>query len=580
LPLDPIVSLSVALAEAPGTCAFFLGSGVSRDAGVPTGGEVMWAGLRRLHQLETDSETPASDEELAAWQAETGREDMTYSDLLESIAPDQAVRREYLAGFFEGREPGPTHGALADLAKQGLVKVFITTNFDRLLERALQTRGIEPTVVSSDADLAAGVPREHASCLVLKPHGDYLQQTIRNTPAELAALDPAIATELGEILARYGLVVVGYSGADEAIANALRARRSRYGLWWLSRGDPAPAAVALIEATGGRLIRRDTATDFLADLARRLKIFADHPTGETPETVHDATVALLREGDEIGLEQELRRERHWFATELARVVEEAHALGVPNETTIPPVYETLRPVIERRLASLLPLGLHHAEQFGAEIRDLARMLASRPLRGRYVFWNELGEWSCAWLGYVCGALFLRLDRIESLGPLFSTTWTHPNEYEEPIVWLPAGDVGRGFGQLMVEGNWLSPPWEHLVRSLEPLDWLRDAYPELYEEGEPRRSMGNFDLAYCIYMGNAGNRVIPFFALAQVEGLARRVHRDAGLRARLGPVLGLSPDAFLENAAGAIRDAPGWGGMTSSSPGAVANLLQYGTARPE
>jgi hypothetical protein len=39
MPLDPIVSLSVAIAEAPGSYAFFLRSGVSRDAGVPTGSE-------------------------------------------------------------------------------------------------------------------------------------------------------------------------------------------------------------------------------------------------------------------------------------------------------------------------------------------------------------------------------------------------------------------------------------------------------------------------------------------------------------------------------------------------------------
>jgi hypothetical protein len=36
--LDPIVSLAVAMAESPGLFAFLLGSGVSRDAGVPTGG--------------------------------------------------------------------------------------------------------------------------------------------------------------------------------------------------------------------------------------------------------------------------------------------------------------------------------------------------------------------------------------------------------------------------------------------------------------------------------------------------------------------------------------------------------------
>jgi hypothetical protein len=34
--LDPIVSLA-GMAEAPGSFAFLLGSGVSRDAGIPTG---------------------------------------------------------------------------------------------------------------------------------------------------------------------------------------------------------------------------------------------------------------------------------------------------------------------------------------------------------------------------------------------------------------------------------------------------------------------------------------------------------------------------------------------------------------
>ena len=100
--LDPIVSLSVALAEAPGTCAFFLGSGVSSDAGVPTGWQVMRDGLHRLHQLELSSPDQVSDNELDAWLKETGREHITYSALLELIAPDAAVRREYLAGFFEG----------------------------------------------------------------------------------------------------------------------------------------------------------------------------------------------------------------------------------------------------------------------------------------------------------------------------------------------------------------------------------------------------------------------------------------------------------------------------------------------
>jgi hypothetical protein len=86
---------------------------VERHAGIPTGYEVLRAGLRRLHQLENGRREPLSDPELDRWLKETGRKHITYSELLELIAPGQGVRREYLAGFFDGREPGPTHEALA-----------------------------------------------------------------------------------------------------------------------------------------------------------------------------------------------------------------------------------------------------------------------------------------------------------------------------------------------------------------------------------------------------------------------------------------------------------------------------------
>lgn len=518
VPLDPIVSLSVALAEAPGTCAFFLGSGVSRDAGVPTGYEVMRTGLRRLHQLETGAESPAADPELDTWLAETGRSDISYSDLLELIAPDQAVRREYLAGFFEGTEPGPTHEALGRLAEQGLVRVFITTNFDRLLEHALQARGIEPIVIASDADLEAVVPREHAHCVVLKPHGDYLRQTIRNTPEELASLEPGLTAEFEETLNRYGLVVLGYSGGDEAIGRSLRGRRSRYGLWWVARGDLGQPAAELVEATGGRVIHRDSAAEFLADLERRLAVFREHPTGETPATVHDSTIALLRADDTIGLEEALRRERHWLAGELARIENDAApALGQPNAETIPVAYDLLLPVAERRLASLLPLALHAPEQFAVEIGELGRTLERRGTRGGYTFWLSLSEWACAWVGYLCGALLVRLDRLENLRPLITATWSNANEYVQHVVWLP-GDVGHNFGQLLVDGNWLSPVWEHLIWSIGPLEWLRERYPELYAEDEPRRSLTAFDLLYAIHLTSEWSA--PFYSSAVDRRISR------------------------------------------------------------
>jgi hypothetical protein len=227
---------AVAIAEAPGSFAFFLGSGISKDAGVPTGEDVFWLAVGELYRLENATEETPDRPELAEWLKSSGRAEPTYSDVIELIAPDPATRRDYLAKHFEGIAPGPTHERIAELATRGLVTVFVTTNFDRLLERALQARGLEPVVVTSDADRAAAPPREHSACFVLKPHGDYLQQTIRNTAAELAILEPGVTEELQDVLDRYGIVVIGYSGSDEAIAEAMRARKSRYGLYWVARG--------------------------------------------------------------------------------------------------------------------------------------------------------------------------------------------------------------------------------------------------------------------------------------------------------------------------------------------------------
>jgi hypothetical protein len=582
VPLDPIVSLSVALAEAPGTCAFLLGSGVSRDAGVPTGFEVMREGLRRLHQIETTSTEPLNDEALDRWLAETDRTNMTYSELLALIAPDAAVRREYLAGFFEAIEPGPTHEALADMAADGLARVFVTTNFDRLLEHALQARGIEPVVIASDADLAAAMPREHAQCVVLKPHGDYLRETIRNTPEELAELEPGITAQLGEVFSRYGVVVLGYSGADQAIARALRARTSRFGMWWVARGELGEAAADLVDAVGGRVVLRDSAADFLADLRQRLAVFTEHPSGVTPAVAHDGTLALVRAGDVVGLAEELRRERQLYEREIERItthMRETH--GMTTEPAFTELWEQLRPVLERRLGSLLPLAMYDDEAFAGEVAHLARGLEQRSLAGGLVAWTQIAEFAATWLGYVIGALLIKLDKIESLGPLVNQNRSEHGGYTAPLVFLP-GELSHKLGQVLVEGPgggsaWLAPGWEFLTSSLTTMDWLRERYPELFAEQEPRRSMGQFDLLLVLGYGVREHRAAGFFALASdaAPELASRMHHHEPLRRRVATMLGLTLEDFDARAPQFIRDAEPFRGGFTIYPETVAKALESG-----
>jgi NAD-dependent SIR2 family protein deacetylase len=557
MPLDPIVSLAVAIAEKPASFAFLLGSGVSQDAGVPTGGEVFWQAVAELYRLEQVTADTPDDDVLRTWLAESGRADLRYSDVLELVAPDSATRRDYLAKHFEGAEPGATHERLADMAADGLVSVFVTTNFDRLLERALQARGIEPVVVTSDADLVAAPRREHARCWVLKAHGDYLQQTIRNTPAELAELEPEVTRELREVLDRYGVVVLGYSGADEAIASAMRRRRSAYGLYWVARSELVEPARSLVEAVGGRVITRPTASAFVADLQRRLDVFAAQPSGLTPVAVNDQVVALLRKNDRVGLRELLRGERRAFEETVLGFVEGHHQAG-PTAELAREAHHVLVPALERRLASLAPLVLHDVAAFAEEADELAELKGRLPVRGGYTFWPELVDWSLWWLSYTLGALTVRERRIDALRPLMQARTTNRYDGIEPLVQSVPGSGGHELATAVMaeDGNqrWLAPAFEALRRDLALSELLRERYPEIVvAEGEPLRSLIAFDFIVSIALGVRDVRAAAHWTMYSdtAAAFARRLHGDARLRTAIAEALGVTLAEFDERAPAAL-----------------------------
>lgn len=548
--LDPIVSLSVAIAEAPGSHAFFLGSGVSREAGVPTGRQVFWQAVGELYRLEEETGDTPDEEELKGWSKEKKRDQLGYSDLLELIAPDPANRRDYLSKHFEGREPGRAHEQLAGLAEQGAVKVFITTNFDRLLEHALEARGIEPVLITSAADLASAPRREHARCYVLKPHGDYLQETIRNTPSELEELESEIADELREIFERFGIVVLGYSGSDAAISSLMSARRSRYGLYWIARAELSSGAKRIVEATGGRVIEREGAAEFLADLQRRLEVFRAHPSGHTPIEVHDEVLALVRAGDQIGLAEVMRRERRQLAETMNAIVAE-HRQERPEDELMLAVHDQILPAWERRLASLLPVIAYAPESFEREVRSFVDLLENRPIESGITAWRELSEWATWWLGYACGAFALFQESWPVLAALLPATFSKWNGTEIRLIDPLRENVGHELGKLVMarlsDTNWHSPRWEHLFWSLSNSPVLKEHWPEFLQGQDPRfAALGNFDFLVSIRMGLDGDAPIAYWSMSRrgAVPIARRLHGDSRYRTEVAKVLGVKPDELI------------------------------------
>ena len=278
LEIEAFDSLALTMHHTPGACALLLGSGLSRAAGIPTGWEITLDLVRRVAALKGQE----TGNDPATWYRSVYGEAPNYSVLLDAIASTQAERRSILHSYIEpagedgGRRPTVAHRAIAQLVARGVVRVLVTTNFDRLLEQALIAEGVEPIVISGEDSLAGAVPLIHARCTVLKVHGDYLDTRIRNIDAELSSYTPGIDALLDQILDNFGLVVCGWSGEwDIALRAAiLRAPGRRYPTYWSAYGEPAELAKDLIAHRSARVVPIDGADSFFVKLVGTMDALA------------------------------------------------------------------------------------------------------------------------------------------------------------------------------------------------------------------------------------------------------------------------------------------------------------------
>lgn len=292
-----MVSLASSVHAGPQTFALLVGSGISADAGVPSGWNLMVDLVRRLAALHGEDAEP---DPISWYQQRLGSEP-DYSGVLAELAPSQGDRRNLLASYFEPtpeeREEGqklPTraHRAIAALVANGFVKVIVTTNFDRLLEAALTDDGIDPTIVSGPEHASGAVPIAHSRCTIVKVHGDYLSTELKNTAEELADFDPSMEALLDEVFDQYGLIVCGWSGIwDTALRNAiLRAPSRRFATYWMYRGSVAPEAEEIIGNRDAIRVQISDADSAMENLVEKVQALSE----ATDQRPADSVVAVAQ----------------------------------------------------------------------------------------------------------------------------------------------------------------------------------------------------------------------------------------------------------------------------------------------
>lgn len=295
-----MTSLAFSLYSGTGIHALLLGSGISRSSGIPTGWDIVEDLIRKVAVIEGKS----CGENPAAWFVETYGKEPGYTELLEAAAKTSSERMALLRAYFEPNEeeresgkkaPTPAHHAIARLVTDGYIRVIVTTNFDRLMERALEAAGVVPSVIASPDSILGAAPLSQSRCTVIKVHGDYLDTRLKNTPDEVGIYDDAMNRLLDQVLDEYGLIVCGWSADwDDALRAAIeRCPNRRYATYWSAFGQVTGAAQRLCDNRGAQIIQGMGADEFFGKLAEKVAALKDLDA-QHPLTARMAVATLKR----------------------------------------------------------------------------------------------------------------------------------------------------------------------------------------------------------------------------------------------------------------------------------------------
>ena len=432
-----------------------------------------------------------------AWWTENGEGELGYSTLLERLAPTAAARQGLLAEFFEPddeeqeehlKQPTKAHEAIAELVKMGFVRVVITTNFDRLMERALEAVGVSPQVVARPEAANGMAPLVHSPATIIKLHGDYKDLGSRNTPGELDTYPAEWVSLLRQVFDEYGLIISGWSADwDTALVSSLEGSSSRrYPLYWDERSSKGDNARRLLASRAGTIVDASSADELFSELAANID--ALNRLSAPPLTTALALARLKRY-----LPDPVRRiDLHDLVMAQVDVVTERIA-AMPVNSVGPLQWEELQDTYEHyfssmeQLAPLLEVGVWHDPEGAHDqlwIDVLQRLVdagTATPSQG----WSEAlypARLFPAFIALaVCGMIGIRRDRENLLIRLATEVEGRPkpgNEHMFPAAHLLhyllltrdewVNELPRW------EGRWMYPPSHMFITDLRR--YFTETYP--------------------------------------------------------------------------------------------------------
>lgn len=426
--VDPIVSLAFSMHSLPGVYALLLGSGISRAAGIPTGWEIILDLILKLARIHNEEAYPDPE----TWYHDRFKTAPNYSSLIEALAKTQAERSQLLRAYFEPspedaeeglKMPTEAHKAVAELVQSGHIRLIITTNFDRLIEKAIEEKGITPTVISSPESVDGALSIVHSRCTIIKVNGDYLDLRSKNTIDELSNYDERMAELLDRTFDEFGLIICGWSADwDVALCKIIEGSRNRrFATYWAYRGGISDTAKRLIDLRGATPLAISDANSFFRELEEKVTALQElsrpHPLS-TQMAVQNIKKYLADERYRIRLSD-------LVTTEVERLYSEL------NDTQLfaKKMLSTGALVLERMrkyeaLSEIVLTLMAHGCYWGKEehrkiwIRALERIANPAGGRSSYGELINLDRYPALLLFYTAGISSLYAERYDTLAALF------------------------------------------------------------------------------------------------------------------------------------------------------------------
>lgn len=265
---------------------FILGSGASREGGIPTGVEMakIWAEELKnkyeetelqdlMRKLDIKSISPSSENYFGIYELRY------YPDYQEGYA--------YFERELEKGVPSLGHHALAKILAGKTHNLAITTNFDSLIEDALFIYANEHPLLVGHESLAGFINLNVDRPIVAKIHRSLYFHPY-NRQEETHGLDQEWQETLKNAFMVYTPVVIGYAGGDQSLMEFLKNENVKMnGLYWCywKKETPSQEIVDLVKSKNGCLIPIEGFDYFMYMLSRKMGF--ENPDKEMRKVTED-----------------------------------------------------------------------------------------------------------------------------------------------------------------------------------------------------------------------------------------------------------------------------------------------------